>query len=97
MSASRISQLDLDSVDAVDAADMDEDAAEDEQTPAPSGPRHLLKFITRWRVILPALPLAACHLLPHLCGHAFSRSCPTSAAIVYQATPFYQVLQVYRF
>jgi len=94
---SRISELYLDSVDTVDAADRDEDAAEDEQTPAPSGPRHLLKFITRWRVDLPTLPLAARHLLPHLCSHAFGRVCHSSAAMVYQAAPFYQVLQEYRF
>jgi len=97
LSESRLSQLALDSVDAVDAADLDQDAAEDEQAPAPSGLRHLLKVITKCRVDLPALPLAACCLLPHLCGHAFGRSCRTSAALVYQAAPFYRVLQVYRF
>src|SRR5262249_30156166 len=97
LSESQISKLYLDSVDAVDAADVDKDAAEDEQAPAPSGPRHLLTLIPRCRVDLPTLPLVACHLLSHFCGHAFGRFCRPSAAIVYQAAPFYQVLQVYRF
>src|SRR5262249_5301197 len=97
LSESRISELYLDPVDTVDAADGDKDAAEDEQTPAPCGPRHLLKLITRGRVDLPTLPLVAFYLLPHFCGHAVGRFCRTSAALVYQAAPLYHVVQVYRF
>ena len=79
------------------AADMDEDAAEDEQTPAPSGSCHQLKGVTERRVDLSALPLMTRRLLSHPRGHAFGRFCHFSAAVIYPAAPLYHALQVYRF
>lgn len=81
----------------VDAADMDNDTADDEQTPIPSGPSHLLKGITKRRIDLPALLFVTRHPIPHTPGHAFGRFCHSSAAIVYRDVLLYQALQVYRF
>jgi hypothetical protein len=79
------------------AADMDEDTAEDEQTPAPSGSCHRLKGVTMQRVDLSSLPRVSCRLISHPYGHAFGRFCHSSAAVVYPAAPLYHALQVYRF
>jgi len=94
LSASLSSEL---SSRSANAADMDEDAAEDEQTPAPSGSCHQLKGVTERRVDLSSLPAMTRRLLSHPRGHAFGRFCHSSAAVVYLAAPLYQALQVYRF
>ena len=94
LSASLSSEL---SPRSANVADMDEDTAEDEQTPDPSGPCHQLKGVTKRRVDLSSLPLMTRHLLSHPRGHAFGRFCPSSAAVVYPAAPLYHALQVYRF
>ena len=81
----------------VDAADMDKDTADDEQTPIPSDPYHWLKGVTKRRVDVPAPLFVARHTIPHTPGHAFGRFCHSSAAIVYRDVLLYQALQVYRF
>jgi hypothetical protein len=94
LSASLSSELYLRSAN---AADMDEDAAEDEHTPAPSGPCHRLESVTKQRVDLSSLPLMTRRLLSHPRDHAFGGFCHSSAAVVYHAAPLYQALQVFRF
>ena len=94
LSASLSSALSPHSANAVD---RDEDTAEDEQTPTPSGPCHQLKGVTKRRVDLSSLPLMTRHLLSHLRGHALGRFCHSSAAVVYPTAPLYHALQVYRF
>jgi hypothetical protein len=94
LSASLSSELYLRSAN---AADMNEDTAEDEHTPAPSGPCHRLKGVTKQSVDLSSLPLMTRRLISHPRGHAFGRFCHSSAAIVYHDAPLYQALQVFRF
>ena|SRR5215813_1655364 len=81
-----------------DAVDMDEDdnTAGEEQIPAPSSPCHLLEGIPRRGIDLSALPFVTRQLIPHPHGRGLGRR-GSSAAIVYQAEPLYQALQVYRF
>ena len=79
-----------------DAGDMDDNTADEEQIPAPSGPSPLLKGISQRRIVRSALPCVTRQLISHSQGRVLLRL-RSAAALIYQAEPLYQALQVYRF
>ena len=81
----------------VDIANMEGRTTEAEHVPIPSEWRHPLKSVTKRRIDRSALPLATRSLITHTCDHTLGRSRHSYAAVVYQAAPLYQSLQVYRF
>jgi len=81
----------------VGVINTEEPTTEAEHAPAPSEWRHPLKSIVKRR---PQTSVLACGLLNpimHSCDQASGRSYKSSTAVVYQAIPLYQSLQVYRF
>ena len=79
-----------------EAADIEGYTTEAEHSSTPCKWRSPLKSVAKRKIDSAALPLVTHGLIMHPCDHALSRSCHSSATVVYQATPLYQSLQVYR-